>query len=98
MPNRENATYCKRGIYLARRIISKRYPDYKLECHNGYYVINPPTGEVLSPLCTGEGPALRFAALLSILIRYSERCPNLTIDLLDDTMVDELTGKVYEDE
>jgi len=88
MPNRPNATYITRGLYQARRIISNYNPDWKVECHNGYYVIIPQTGEVLSPLCAGENSAIKFAALLL-------SSPMQLVQM--QRMVDELTGQEYEE-
>jgi hypothetical protein len=57
--------YEKAGIVKAKAIVTDLYPDAKLaELDNWFYITDPRSGAALSPICTGEAPAWRFAALL----------------------------------
>lgn len=49
---------------LSEKFVKAAYPAATVEQHNVlWYVIDKESGKALSPLCTGEGPAWRFAEI-----------------------------------
>jgi len=77
-------TYIARGLANAKSIVQKYYARPKLLVYaNNYVIMDEATGKSLSPICTGEGPAWRFAALMV----WMCKCPGRQMpDLLDETM------------
>ncbi len=75
--------YEARGLTLAKQVVASRYTKAVHE-ENALigvnYIIDHRTGKVVSPMCTGEAPAWRWAALMI-------KCG---AEFLDETMVEML--------